>query len=379
MDWNKKKSRKAFSEFYADYLNKAENNLSENERQQLKAPLKLNSFERSALICILKQITLKIGVINRGYDGKHRLFELPTAKLPMNIRFKGDILDKLCDEETLKPLKECMKAMSISKLEKDIEINRCALEVCLNELQENCHFSKFADYIFSENRESHDELTLIKCYSENMKKLMDLQQEVKRNRQKNENLTDELENDLFNLKTECANKQKIHRTEQNMVKKWETARQEQVGAVFNHELMNLTQQRDEYEEKTERELIAINEIIAFYRTKSSKLEDSINTWRKRFDFEREDFDERIRQTQDSIDDVRSKHQSIQDLYESRAQFIDKYFMEQKQLEEQIKLERKQTSAAIRLQSWWRGTMVRKQLGPYRPKKKTKKPKGPKKK
>lgn len=155
--------------------------------------------------------------------------------------------------------------------------------------------------------------------------------------------------------------------------------QEQVDAVFNHELKTLYQARDDYEEKTENELIAINEIMAFYRAKCTKLEETIKSWQRRYEAERIQLDEQIKHTEETIEDVKSKYELIRSWYEKREQFIEEYYIEQKQLEEIRKIEAGQRAAAIRIQAWWRGTMVRKQLGPYRPKKKSKKPKAGKKK
>ncbi|XP_031627750.1 dynein regulatory complex protein 9 [Contarinia nasturtii] len=358
------------------YLSKAQHKLDEDDCERLQKPLLLSHFEKSALVSVLKETISKIVVVNSGSDGK--IVELPTSKPPMHVRFNKPILDRFYNEETLEPLRECFKAMSISKLESDIEVIRFALEMCCKDI-ENGAFRNFAEFIFSENREAYDEYSLLKAYCENIEKLEELHKELKHNRKKNEDLILKLDEDLFNLKTECENREKTNRFEANMVKKWENARQEQVDAVFNHELKTLYQSRDDYEEKTERELVVINEILAFYRAKCTKLEDSIKSWQQRYETERIELDEQIKHTEDNIEDVKSKYELIRHQYEERAKFIEEYYIEQKQLEEIRKMEASKQKAATKIQAWWRGTMVRKQLGPYRPKKKSKKPKAAKKK
>ena len=358
MDWNKRNEEKAFYKSYMEYLMKAQNRLTEDDQNKLKEPLSLSPFEKSALIAVLKQAITKIVVVNRGFEGKNKVVELPALKPPMHIRFDAPILDKLYNEETLEPLRECFKTMSISKLENDIEAIRCALQICCKDIQEFDGFQNFAEFIFHENREAYDEFNLLKTYCENIKKMDELQKELKRNRQKNEEKIIKLDEDLFNLKTECENQEKINRLEKSMVTKWETARQEQVDAVFNHELKTLYQTRDDYEENTENELIAINEIMAFYRAKCVKLENSIKTWQRRYEAERIQLDEQIKHTEENIEDVKSKYELIRSWYETREKFIEEYYIEQKQLEEIRRIEAGQRAAAIRIQAWWRGTMVR---------------------
>lgn len=338
MDWNKRNEQLTFYKFYMEYLAKAQNKLSAEEQRRLKEPLSLSSFEKSALLSVLKETITKIIVVNHGFEGKNTVFELPALSPPMHIRFNAPILDKLYNQQTLEPLRECFKTMSITKLETDIEVIRCAMEICCKDLQEIGSFRNFAEFIFHENREAYDEYNLLRTYCENVEKMDDLQKELKQNRQKNEELVKKLDDDLFNLKIECENKEKTNRLEANMVKKWENARQEQVDAVFNHELKTLYQTRDDYEEKTENELIAINEIMAFYRAKCIKLENSIKSWQRRYEAERMQLDEQIKHTEDNIADVKSKYELIRNWYETREQFIEEYYIEQKQLEEIRKIE-----------------------------------------
>lgn len=362
-----------------EYLSKAQNKLTDEDQQRLREPLLLSSFEKAATISILKETISKLSVVNHGYDGTNSIVECPTAKPPMNVRFKEPILDKLYDKDTLQPLRECFEAMSMSKLQNDIEVIRCALETCCKDVEQFESFHQFADFIFGENREAYDEYNLLKMYCENVEKLEKLQIERKENRRKNEKLIEKLDADLFRLKTECENEEKTNRLEENMVKKWENARQEQVDAIFNHELKKLHQSRDDYEEKAERELIVINQIMAFYREKCKKLGESIESWQHRYEFEKQDLDEQIKHTEETIEDVRSNCELIRDSYKARAKLIEEYYIEQKKLEEIRRIEEGQRASAVRIQAWWRGTMVRKQLGPYRPKKKNKKPKAGKKK
>lgn len=379
MDWNKRSALLTFYNNYMEYLSKAEKRLTDDEKQDLQGQQSLSPFEKSSIISILTETISMMSVVNCGYDGQNQIVELPASKPPMQERFNEPILDKLYNVDTLEPLRECFKTMSISKLETDIEVLRCALESCCNDLKEFDHFQKCAEFVLCENREAYDEYNLLKMYCANLKKIDELQKTLKRNRKQNEELIAKLDADLFRLKTECENKEITNRLEENMVKKWEIARQEQVDAVYNHELKQLHQSRDDYEEKTERELIVINEIMAFYRLKCSKLEESIKSWHERYEREKNELDEQIKFTEETIDVVKTEHEMIRSWYETREKFIEEYYIAQKQLEEIRKIENEKRMAAICIQSWWRGTMVRKQLGPYRPKKKAKKPKAGKKK
>lgn len=374
MDWNQKSDQRSFHSFFVKYFSKAKEKISDEQKQKLKEPLQLTPFEKAAIISILKQTVAKISVINKAFDVRNKLTELPTPKLSMAVRFQENHIEKLYDEKTLQPLRECYKAMSENKLKDNIELIRCAMELCAEEIENSDRFDRFTAFIFSENRESNDEYNLLFTYSNNLNKLKDLQRQLKQSRIENEASLRQLDNDLFTLKTECEDKQEILKLETRMVAKWESARHEQVEAVFNHELKMLNKMEDDLEEKMERELVVINEVMAFYRAKCSKLESLIERWERRLESEQNELDDSIEHTKENIEDVRSKHKMIKNVFLEREEFIENYYIEQKQLEECRRMEAEKCAAAIRMQAWWRGTMVRKQLGTYRPKKKNKKPK-----
>lgn len=59
-------------------------------------------------------------------------------------------------------------------------------------------------------------------------------------------------------------------------------------------------------------------------------------------------------------------------YCSNQKFIDTYLAEQEALQRQKEHEDHVQRCTIRIQAWWRGVMVRRKLGPYRPEEKKKK-------
>lgn len=59
-------------------------------------------------------------------------------------------------------------------------------------------------------------------------------------------------------------------------------------------------------------------------------------------------------------------------YENRQNFIDSYLAEKEAIRRQKEHEDYVKNCAIKIQSWWRGVMVRRKLGPYRPEDKRRK-------
>lgn len=59
-------------------------------------------------------------------------------------------------------------------------------------------------------------------------------------------------------------------------------------------------------------------------------------------------------------------------YRRNQEFIDTYLAEKEALKREEEEKERARRSAIRIQAWWRGVMVRRKLGPYRPQEKKKK-------
>ena len=59
-------------------------------------------------------------------------------------------------------------------------------------------------------------------------------------------------------------------------------------------------------------------------------------------------------------------------YGNRQKFIDDYLAEKEAARRKRELEEHVSGCAIKIQAWWRGVMVRRKLGPYRPDEKKRK-------
>lgn len=386
MDWNERNRKLSFYNFYRRYLCRASSAFDEAMIAKLNQPLNFTPYERAAIASVLRQTISKLCIVNRGINltsksAMSAMLPMPfeEEKPSMEVRFKNHMLDKLYDEHTLQPLRECFKAMSNAKLGTDIEVIRSAVEIRFAEFQTLGRFDRFAKFILAQNQEARDEFALLKNFSGNSDRLGSLNEQLSACRVNGQRKIAELDDEIFDLTTECDDLRTKHAMENRMVERWEETRQEQCEAIFEHELRTLEQRKTMNEDRTDGEMLAINELRSFYRMKYEKLESLIATWQRRYETEKTFLDEHIQIALGNIEDVRSKYTLICSWYEEREAFIENYRMEQKLLEARRKHEARQCQAAIQIQAWWRGTMVRKQLGPYRPKKKGKKNKNDKKK
>ena len=113
-------------------------------------------------------------------------------------------------------------------------------------------------------------------------------------------------------------------------------------------------------------------VESFLRKHHTLLEEKVEFWMDKYDND-------IEAKQVELDTLKAKKASdlahLQELTQ-RYEDYDKIVQEDKEEKERIRKEAEreldEIRACTKLQSWWRGVMVRKQLGPYKPKKKGKK-------
>ncbi|XP_043470501.1 dynein regulatory complex protein 9 [Leptopilina heterotoma] len=83
------------------------------------------------------------------------------------------------------------------------------------------------------------------------------------------------------------------------------------------------------------------------------------------------YEDEIRQLRNEIEIRRSVLEDLKREYDSRQAFIDTYLAEKEAIRKQKEHEEHVRRSAIKIQAWWRGVMVRRKLGPYRPEDKKK--------
>lgn len=129
--------------------------------------------------------------------------------------------------------------------------------------------------------------------------------------------------------------------------------------------------------KIEEEVRVNAEIETYLRQHHQILEEKVEYWMEKYDRD-------VEQKQHELDVLKASKANdlakLQELTQKYSEY-EKVVIEDRVAKEQARRkaeqEEEELKSAIKLQSWWRGTMVRKQLGPYSKKKKKKGKKGKK--
>ena len=156
------------------------------------------------------------------------------------------------------------------------------------------------------------------------------------------------------------------------VENWEISRHEQ----FVHQEVTkedqLCDDSEKYQVTIRDEFIASKFICDYEDEYRDWLETSLDEWMDRYDIEFEDLESKILITNKDLTNL-----------EENIKFYEKTFLDhKKEMEDYVedkRIRKLHNEMATKIQAWWRGTLVRKKLGPYRELKKGKKGKKGKKK
>ncbi|XP_002154128.2 dynein regulatory complex protein 9 isoform X1 [Hydra vulgaris] len=120
------------------------------------------------------------------------------------------------------------------------------------------------------------------------------------------------------------------------------------------------------------------EIETFLRLQHTLLEEKVEYWMNKYDTDVENKQlelDNLKQTK--LADL-TRLQELTETFFEYSKVIEEDRLEKEAQLEKEKLELKEKIACSKIQAWWRGIMVRQQLGPFKPKKKKKGTKGKKK-
>ncbi|KAF4091849.1 hypothetical protein AMELA_G00041950 [Ameiurus melas] len=123
---------------------------------------------------------------------------------------------------------------------------------------------------------------------------------------------------------------------------------------------------------------AHGELEAFLKNNQTSLEENLEYWMERYDTDTEDKQRELNTVKTNMSNTRAQLQDLAKKYRECEQVIIEDRQEKERLRKQLEKEQLERKAAIKIQSFWRGTLVRKGLGPFKKGKKSKQKKDGKK-
>nr|XP_033338830.1 dynein regulatory complex protein 9 [Megalopta genalis] len=208
--------------------------------------------------------------------------------------------------------------------------------------------------------------------SERLEKLAEeLRQTIGREKIANGLEEKRLPNELT-ARRETEKRKLIADAELDYVTAWEAARYEQNALRAAMEIEKLEKLLNECRVREENEERVRNERTKFLIRDTEAFEKKTKEWEERYVREKETYEKEIRQLRIEISTREKELKELEEEYRHKQEFIDTCLAEKEALRREKERKEHEQRSAIRIEAWWRGVMVRRKLGPYRPEEKKKK-------
>ncbi|XP_063982056.1 dynein regulatory complex protein 9-like [Diachasmimorpha longicaudata] len=275
-------------------------------------------------------------------------------------------------DETKETEKNPDHSEMLCKLECDSSYVRQLLNDVKNEMQEKGTYTALISLINRTAEKEVEENNIILNDIAAQKTVEDLKKELLQETMENEQEISGLCKQLNKLKEEKQEIElKIDR-ETGYTSAWETAQCEENMKRCNITLEYLRTSLEDILILKKNECRVAREIDAFLKQNIAFNVKASDNWDNRYHREMQMYTDRNNQLRETIESRRSTLQELETKFRERQEFIDRYLAEKEAARVLRELEEHKKQSAIWIQAWWRGVMVRRKLGPYRPDEKKKK-------
>nr|XP_029716951.1 dynein regulatory complex protein 9 [Aedes albopictus] len=334
---------------------------------------KFNEIESAMINSVLEETIFKLIIVNMEEDqGSTPIVKKP----PMHVRFDPSYKSRMVNEN--QAVDVAMGMMILVKLKNDISNLRKLLSDTHVEMAEHGSFETLQTFMDNDIQSEMEEHQLIRDSILNEKKLRALQSQLDGETRERKSMLKQLNDEIFDLETRAQDTKVENDVKTRLVQKWENTRHEQARIVIEGKESTLIKSSKEARDNIDRELRLRSEIDVYINYCIDQINDKISFWMDKYQREIKAFDGDITRHKENIAELKVKYEEMVILYKHREKEIKICAESRKEREKQKAFANKQHRSAIVIQAWWRGTMVRKGLGPFKKKKKSKPPKSSKK-
>ncbi|XP_026669378.1 dynein regulatory complex protein 9 [Ceratina calcarata] len=200
----------------------------------------------------------------------------------------------------------------------------------------------------------------------------ELQNAVAGEKSTNEGERKRMLNELAEAQRNVEKLKLIADAELEYVTEWEKTRYEQSSLRRDMEIEKFEKILNERRTREKNQLTVHGELTKFLILDTAAIEERTREWEERYVGEKEAYKKEILRLRIEIETVQKKLDELEQEYRCNQEFIDAYLAEKEAVERARERRERMEKSAIKIQAWWRGVMVRRKLGPYRPAEKKKK-------
>nr|XP_003705396.2 PREDICTED: IQ domain-containing protein G [Megachile rotundata] len=324
--------------------------------------------KRVTILSMLEEYTNALAIY-------HSTLKKPTRQdndIPVNcISFdsKSDVQDNF--DEVIKA-EDAEEQATSEKLYEDSLYIRKVMEDLKEEIREHGTFEFLTKEIEEITRRKKEEENLLEQEEKLKKTVTELQKLIADEKIANEENKRRMMYELSEKQRNTERLKIISHAEQEYLAAWEKARYEQNQLRCDMEIKQLEKMLNDYSVQEKNEERVHRELTKFLTWETASFKKQAREWKERYIREKEMYEKEIWQLRIEIESRQKELEELKEEYRRNQEFIDMCLAEKEELRRQKEREELMRKSTVKIQAWWRGVMVRRKLGPYRPEEKRKK-------
>ncbi|KAJ8028401.1 Dynein regulatory complex protein 9 [Holothuria leucospilota] len=266
---------------------------------------------------------------------------------------------------------------NVVKLQEDRNFLQDILSRTLEEIKQTCSFEALVEAVNAEKSKKAEIQQTILKEEEGRKEIKNLQKQIQNIKIEREDEIQQRNQMIAHLKDQLQEMKAKTNMEGKYIQK-----DAEVAVYQTQKKCSLIEKqlREEIEllnEKINEEERVNQEIEQYLKTHQTELEEKVEFWMEKYDKDVEAKTHELDVLKASKANDLARLQELTKLYAEYEQVVVEDRIEKEKARRKEEQELEELKACVQLQSWWRGVMVRRQLGPYSKKKKKKGKKGKK--
>ncbi|XP_072264452.1 dynein regulatory complex protein 9 [Pyxicephalus adspersus] len=280
---------------------------------------------------------------------------------------------KMSNEQFTKAIKQSpLTSDNLKKIQADRQFAANVITDMLKELENTGSFQSLQHAVTLEKEKKVNFYNIIDREQEGRKKIKALQRQLHDIRQEKKVELQSRTELIAHLKDQLQEMKAKTNMEGKYVKKDTELQVSQTQKKCSIAESDLQMEIQKIKEKMDEETRVHVEIENFLRQHQQELEEKLEYWMEKYDKDTEEKQAELNALKTARVNDLTLLQDLAKQYENYEKVIIEDRLQKEKAQQQKKQEQLELSCAIKIQAWWKGTMVRKGLGPY---KKTKSKKG----
>ncbi|XP_052756555.1 dynein regulatory complex protein 9-like [Galleria mellonella] len=329
-------------------------------------PYSLPYFQTFMFASVLEDTITKLRILNECNNEMRISKTMVDLNRLLALKYNVEQPATMDELKNVNPKKLNCIEYKLNKLDADRKYFGDVLIDTYLDLSLNKKYSALADHVRRIVDRNEHAAFLIQDEAKNRLVRRELNKQYRQQRNHNKSVMYDTDVAIERLKSLVEDAALNAEVRKRYVENWQNARTEQHHQTIRDKEFGSSETIEYYKQKTDHEQRVHTEVELLMNITVNETLQKVESWMNKYDKDMEAIDLRIQIMKNNHKNAYEKRIQLEETLEEHVKLM-KNWIHFKEDREKARLYReKMDNAAVTVQAWWRGLLVRNQLGPYKP-------------